>query len=57
MKALVTAFALLSFIAASSIPVAAYAQAADATAPVKAKKHHKGGHKKSHKAKAEKPAA
>jgi len=57
MKALVTAFALLSFVAASSIPVAAYAQA-ESAAPAKAKHHHKGGaHKaKSHK-KAKEPAA
>jgi Ni/Co efflux regulator RcnB len=46
MKALITAFALLSFVAASTIPLATEAQAKTAH-HVKGKKHvHKVAHKK-----------
>ena len=52
MKALITAFALLSFVAASSIPYAAQAQTQTEmhkTMTKKAKKHHVASAKKHHK--------
>jgi hypothetical protein len=57
MKALITAFALLSFVAASTIPLAAQAQT-QTTQPAKKtmkKKAHKSSHKKHTAKKMKKP--
>ncbi len=59
MKALITAFALLSFVAASTIPMVAQAQTqTEQTMPKKAKKTHKTAAKKTsaHKKKSKKVA-
>jgi hypothetical protein len=58
MKALITAFALLSFVAASTIPLAAQAQNQTQTTPAKkaTKKAHKASHKKKTAKKMKKPS-
>jgi hypothetical protein len=56
MKALVTAFALLSFVAATTIPVSAYAATkTEMSSKKKTKKHTKKASKKTAKKKSMKP--